>query len=368
MYRNNSAQNLPRQPPVYHPDNDFEDWYWGMMNYYSGVPEQLLGPCFISYLGLEAVQLFRTMQVPVDAPFERIITALCRLFLRRNHASFLSRAKAATAIGEWNSVTSQAVSHTNLMIGTEHIALSEVDVALPMPDDLAPIYGSQDTIAILPHFVSEIEDLIVWETASSSSQVPREEAICTAVTDCTELSTPVISFATACVVQTQITSHYDEAVIFPELAYLSPSYPDIDNTCAYTVESTAKPFSPSVPSILVDISRRPPHSDSITFLQPLPHCLALFATRRTDIVTMHLLLRVVSPSITHSLTLFFEAAGPFIAFSHRMLHSALPLPILHGPGPPYRLLITCAVEAHMLAATASVLWALRTVPLGEGAV
>ncbi|KAF6779564.1 hypothetical protein AHF37_00894 [Paragonimus kellicotti] len=69
-----------RQPPVFHPDDDFESWEFAVTIYLANVPERSTGPYILSFLSEEAAKMFRTTGVRPTAPATVIWETLRQLF------------------------------------------------------------------------------------------------------------------------------------------------------------------------------------------------------------------------------------------------------------------------------------------------
>ncbi|KAF7234310.1 hypothetical protein EG68_12128 [Paragonimus skrjabini miyazakii] len=57
-----------RQPPVFHPNDDFESWEFAVTIYLASVSEKSMGPYILSFLGEEAARMFRSTGVRPTAP------------------------------------------------------------------------------------------------------------------------------------------------------------------------------------------------------------------------------------------------------------------------------------------------------------
>ncbi|KAF6776674.1 hypothetical protein AHF37_03303 [Paragonimus kellicotti] len=80
-----------RQPPVFHPDDDFESWEFAVTIYLANVPERSTGPYILSFLSEEAAKMFRTTGVRPTAPATVIWETLRQLFEKTGTFCSLSR-------------------------------------------------------------------------------------------------------------------------------------------------------------------------------------------------------------------------------------------------------------------------------------
>ncbi|KAF7234385.1 hypothetical protein EG68_11882 [Paragonimus skrjabini miyazakii] len=69
-----------RQPPVFHPNDDFESWEFAVSIYLASVPERSMGPYILSFLNEEAARMFRSTGVRPTAPAPVIWETLRQLF------------------------------------------------------------------------------------------------------------------------------------------------------------------------------------------------------------------------------------------------------------------------------------------------
>ncbi|CAH8588086.1 unnamed protein product [Dicrocoelium dendriticum] len=85
---------VPRQPPVFRPGDDFDNWEFHVSLYLSSIPEKHVGPYVLSFLSEEATRLFRATGIPPTAPASEIWESLRGLF-RKQEAAVLYRQKFA---------------------------------------------------------------------------------------------------------------------------------------------------------------------------------------------------------------------------------------------------------------------------------